>query len=91
LTDGLGVATFFLAISGHYDSSALPSLKPLPWYKRLTILILTPFLLIRAILSMLTTLKNSNAIKKSIPMTGIRNGAFLMDLDLSKIKAYCKE
>lgn len=24
-------------------------------------------------------------------MTGIRNGAFLMDLDLSKIKAYCKE
>ena len=32
-TDGLGLATFFLALSGEYDANALPCVKPLPMLK----------------------------------------------------------
>ena len=32
-TDGLGFSTFFLAMSGTYDSGALPAMKPLPFVR----------------------------------------------------------
>ena len=47
-TDGLGYGAFLLMLSGNYDSSALPALKPVSFGKQLCIWILLPFLFIKS-------------------------------------------
>ena len=89
-SDGLGFATFFLALSNVYDKNALPALKPLSFLKQALIYLLLPFLILRISLVILFTFKNNNIIKRRQQMTGKKNGAFCQDYDLDAIKAYCK-
>ena len=46
-SDGLGFSAFALAMSGDYDSTSLPALKPQPWYLKFVIFILNPLLVTR--------------------------------------------
>ena len=89
-TDGLGFSAFGLAMSGDYDSSNLPSLKPLPWYMKLAIFILNPFLVSRTNCEVLGLKKNHNSIKKNIGISGNKVGSFTEELNLAEIKAFCK-
>ena len=88
-TDGLGWGTFFLSLSDKYDSEALPTLKPLPWDKWLLKTLLYPYLLLKSTFTLLFIPSENNPIKKPVPMSGIKNGAFTCDLDISKMKKYC--
>lgn len=90
-TDGLGLGTFFLSLSGEYDSKALPALKPLPLSKKILIWIFMPYLFLKNGLSIVFTCRNFNSIKRNEKMTGKKNGAFTTDLDLAEMKAYCKQ
>jgi NRPS condensation-like uncharacterized protein len=91
LADGLGFASMFMALSGEYDASSLPGLKPLPWYKSLAIFLTLPFLVLKSSLQIIFTCRNSNAIKKlDIPMSGKRNGFFIFDIEQKRMKAFCK-
>jgi NRPS condensation-like uncharacterized protein len=90
-TDGLGFATWFLSMSeGEFDTSALPGLKPLSFFKKLLIKLLYPILLLTQSLKILLTFADHNAIKKRMPMSGRKKGAFTTDLNLNRMKEYCK-
>lgn len=89
-TDGLGFSTFFLAMSGEYTSSSLPGMKPLPFLKQLLIYLLSPIIIVQATIDILSKQGTFNAIKKNMPFTGRKNGAFSNDLNLAEIKEYTK-
>ena len=89
-TDGLGFSAFGLAMSGDYDSSNLPSLKPLPWYMNIVIFLLNPFLVSRTNCEVLGLKKNYNSVKKNVALSGDKSGSFTEDLNLAEIKAFCK-
>ena len=89
-TDGLGFSTFFLAMSGEYTSSSLPGMKPLPFLKQLLIYLLSPIIIFQATIDILSKQGTFNAIKKNMPFTGRKNGAFSNDLNLAEIKEYTK-
>jgi NRPS condensation-like uncharacterized protein len=91
LSDGLGFASLFLAISDVYDPNCLPAMKPLPLAKKFIINLLLPFLVLRSSLTMLFTFKNHNVIKKNLKNSGVKNGAFYENLDITKIKVKCKQ
>jgi hypothetical protein len=73
--DGLGIAQFFLAMSDIYDSNALPTLKPLSLIKKIMIYILSPFLVMKSLLSGLLRTKDKSCIHNNRPMTGRKKGA----------------
>jgi hypothetical protein len=88
-SDGLGLGSFFLSLmpgKDGYNPEHLPGLKPMSCMKKMIVWVLYPFLVLKEGLSIALTPKNSNSIKKPIPMTGRKNGAFTIDLDINKIK-----
>jgi hypothetical protein len=89
-TDGLGYATWMLAVSGEFSTDALPGMKPLPLWKKILIFLSYPWITAKAALGFIFLWKDSNAIKKGLPMTGKKNGAFTCDIDINQIKAYSK-
>lgn len=89
-TDGIGYSTFFLALSGEFDASALPAFKPLGFFKQLIIYMLMPLLLLKATWNILSISAPYNAIKKDMKFTGKKNGAFTNDINVDEIKALCK-
>ena len=53
LADGLGFASFFLALSDIWDKNAMPSMKPLGILKKILIYTLLPFLVMKSGIEML--------------------------------------
>lgn len=51
MSDGLGIATLFQCYNGNYDSTALPSMRPIPFCKRFIIGLISPLLVIWTVLS----------------------------------------
>ena len=90
-TDGLGASTLFLALSGNYDHNALPGVKPLSLFQNCAVTILYPYLVLKTTIQMLLTFRSFNAIKTSVPMTGIKNGAYSTDFNLEEIKLALKK
>ena len=80
VSDGLGISTFFLCLSGEFDPKTLPGVKPLGIVKDIIITILSPFLAARASLELLLTFRAPNSISGDMEMTGIKRGAFTEDL-----------
>lgn len=89
--DGLAVGSFLLSLCGEYDSSALPGMKPLGLCKQLMIYLLYPFLILRSCVVMFSSPADFNCMKRGVPMTGRKHGAFTEDLDLVQIKQFCKQ
>lgn len=89
--DGLGLSTFMLYVFGEFSASDIPGLKPLPWWKRLVIIVAAPMLLTVASFKILFTCRNHNSIKRNKPMTGRKRGAYTGNLQPLKMKAYCKQ
>ena len=89
-TDGLGIATLFLSISQEYDSSNLPGLKPISWFKSLILFILSPFLVLYVMIKVQLAPRDENILKNNEKKTGRKTGAFSQDLDLPLMKKYCK-
>jgi hypothetical protein len=52
--------------------------------------ILSPFLIIREAIDILTTFKSYNAVKKNIPMTGKKNGAYSLEIKIADVKGVAK-
>jgi len=76
MSDGLGFSTLFLCLSGEFDPTALPGVKPLGFVKEFIITLMFPFLALRAGLEILTTFRAPNSINGDKAMTGIKRGAF---------------
>jgi hypothetical protein len=89
-TDGLGFAAFAMALSDNYDVSALPALKQLSFAKRVIVFLLSPYLIIKANNDLAKKRDNINSIKKDVPLSGKKRGAFSEDFDLTQIKSFCK-
>jgi hypothetical protein len=47
-TDGLGMSSFFLLLSGMYSADAIPALKPLALWKKVFIKLMIPILFVRS-------------------------------------------
>jgi hypothetical protein len=91
MTDGLGIATLFQCFNGKYDSSALPAMKPISFVKQLFLTIISPFLVLWFMLSMQFMSKEVNSFKKGHPISGKKAFGVVMDLQLTKMKTYCKK
>lgn len=52
--------------------------------------VLSPFLIIQATYDILVKKASYNAVRKNIPMTNKKNGAYSMDINISEIKAMSK-
>ena len=90
-SDGLGYATMFAAMQeGKFDGSSLPGMKPLSSFKKFMIMLLSPFLILQATYDILSANSSYNAVKKNMPMTNRKNGAYTQDLDLKQFKEICK-
>ena len=70
-------------MSDKYDHTALPALKPLSFGKKLMVFLLSPYLIIKGNLDVARKSNNINFIKKDLPLTGIKRGAFSQDFDLA--------
>ena len=90
-TDGLGGAAFMMALSDHWDHKQLPSLKANPWYMDLLIFILYPYLIVKTNYDVNIVPKNHHVMKKNLPITGKKNGAFTEDFNLELIKKFTKK
>jgi hypothetical protein len=92
--DGLAFAALFLSLSNETDPGLLPVLKPLSMKLKVMFAVFRPFLMayavIMAVLLKLST-NEINPIKKGLPISGKKSGAFTLDFDLPKIKAFCKK
>ena len=89
-TDGLGMGAFCLALSDNYDASNLPRIVPLHWAFECLMIIMSPLLLLKGTWNV--PAKNVHYFKQnSDAVSGIKKGAFSMDLDISQIKQICKE
>jgi hypothetical protein len=55
------------------------------------ITLINPFLTLHAIFKIAMAKKNRNAINNGAKMTGIRKASFSTDLDLAKMKTFCKQ
>jgi len=81
----------FLAMQDkEYDPKELPAMKPIGCFKQSMLYILSPFLIIRETVDILTTFRSHNAVKKNVPMTGRKNGAYSMEIKINDIKALAK-
>ena len=56
LTDGLGTSSMFLALSDNYDKTALPSLKPVSFCKKVVINLCMPYLYLKGVMNMVLKL-----------------------------------
>jgi NRPS condensation-like uncharacterized protein len=90
LADGLGFSFLFLAISDVWDKNALPALKPMGILKTTLVYTLLPFLVLKSGIEICLQFKDNNIIKKNVPMSGRKNGAYTEDIDLLKLKALAK-
>ena len=90
LADGLGFSFMFLAISDVWDKNSLPALKPMGIIKTILVYTLLPFLILRSGIKIALQFKDNNVIKKRMPMSGRKNGAYTEDIDLVRIKAVAK-
>lgn len=90
MSDGLGIATLFQCYNGNYDSSALPAMKAIPFLKRFFIGLISPLLVIWTLLSIQLLPSENNALNRDEPITGKKTFGYLPDLDLARMKAYCK-
>lgn len=89
-SDGLGIASFCLLLDEQYDPSVIPMLKPLSFLKKMMIKILLPYYFIKSNLFFALSPPDLNCIKKQLPVANKRNGAYSSDIDLKKVKAFCK-
>ena len=63
-------------MSGEYKVESLPGMKPIPFMKQVILFILSPLLALKEGLNILIKIPTNNAIKKNMPFTGHKNGAF---------------
>jgi hypothetical protein len=92
--DGLAFAALFLALSNESDPGLLPNLKPMSMQKKVMFAILKPFIMVYALIMgalMSHKSKEINPIKRGLPISGKKAGAFSLDLDLPKIKTFCHQ
>jgi NRPS condensation-like uncharacterized protein len=92
--DGLAFAALFLALSNENDPGLLPNLKPIPMKMKVMFAILRPFIMAYSLIVNLfkaLTNKEFNPIKRGLPISGKKAGAFTLDFDLPKIKTFCKK
>ena len=89
-TDGLGLATLFLAFSGEYDSTALPIMRPLPCCKQFLLDVFSPFILVWYLIKLGELSRASNSIKNGKPPSGIKRGGYRIDFNITDIKKFCK-
>ena len=68
--DGLGVASYFAALSQIFDPKALPAMKPIPFPKQLLIWCLSPFLVLKSSFDILLKMRVTNSINTDQPMSG---------------------
>jgi len=80
-----------MALSDSWDHKALPSLKPNPWYMDVIFFILYPYLVIKTNYDVNVVPYNHHVMKKNLPITGVKKGAFTEDFDLKEIKKFTKE
>jgi hypothetical protein len=73
-----------------FDPTELPTLPPLGICKRILLWVLSPFLILQATYDILSAQKHYCAVKKDVPMTNKKNGAYTQDLNLAEMKAMCK-
>jgi hypothetical protein len=78
-------------MNNDYDAQNLPGLKPLTWGKKLLLILAWPYMHTKASIKVLCVRKNNNVIKKNLPMTGRKNGAFYKDFDAAQMKLFCKK
>lgn len=90
LADGLGFSFFFMAMSDNWDKNALPALKPMGCLKTTLVYTLLPFLVLKSGIQMALQFQDNNCIKKKVPMSGRKNGAYTEEIDLAKVKAVAK-
>ena len=89
-TDGLGLSTLFLALSGEYDAKALPSLRPLPCYKQFVMDMLSPFIFLKFMVGVAFMGTDKNFIKNDLEPTGIKTGGYRYDFNITEMKKYCR-
>lgn len=91
MTDGLGIATFFQGFNGSYDATNLPAMRPLSFCKQLFVWLVSPFLILQTLGSVMLMKRDSNALKKdNTPLSGKKTLGYILDLNLPAIKDYCK-
>ena len=88
--DGLGIACLFSSLSLEYDSTNLPGMKQVPWFKRFFIFLISPLLVLYVLIKVQLAPNDENIMKNSEPKTGRKTGAYSKDLDLPAMKKYCK-
>ena len=80
-----------MAMSDNYDATALPSLKPLSFCKQVLLFFLTPYLILMANSALAKKRNNINIIKKDLPLSSKKHGAFSTDFNLPDIKHFCMQ
>lgn len=79
--DGLGVATFFMALCDNPDIKNMPTLKTMSIPQKIVLSILYPFLLLKTSLQLLLKPSKVNCINKA-EESGIKKAAVTQNLDL---------
>ena len=92
LGDGVSMAMTITAASDNFNpKDVFTSLRQISCLQWTIIYLFIPFFVLRQNFILFTTPRDYNCMFQSVKNTGIKKGAFSTDLDLLKIKAYCKQ
>lgn len=89
-TDGLGIATFFQMFTDEYDPKNLPAMKPLGLCKQLFVFLISPLLMLGAVLPTMIQKVDYNAMSCGKQMSGVKTGGFSYEINIDEMKKYCK-
>ena len=72
MADGLGFAAFAHAVSDEYDIDNLPTMKPIPLWKKVLIGLCLPITTPIEAFKILSKPKNNNKIQRNKELTGLK-------------------
>ena len=84
-SDGLGITHLLLGLSGASDPKCIPGMKSIPFFQKLAIYLILPFLVLKETVQVLLTKSDVNSINNWHPLTGTKKAAHL-SLDVQALK-----
>ena len=66
-------------------------MKPLSWGKQIFVWLMTSFLILGTLGSMLLVTKEINAINRDEPISGKKTLGYIKDIHMNKMKKFCKD
>ena len=91
MSDGLGMATFFQAFNDEYKHENLPAMRPISFPKQLLVWLISPFITLQIMASVMLSKKGNDVLKNGKPLTGVKTLGFSWDIHLPMMKKICKQ